>query len=342
MNTERLRVLVVDDSVAFRTALVHGLAGVASIEVVGEASDGHEAIAMAARLHPDVISMDVIMPHCTGIEAAQKILAGGRMPIVLLSTMARFDEQWMALNALRLGVLDVSNKPNLVGPTAAHELHQLVCVLHNAARATPPASKPMQMRSSGTMARPRTVALIAIGASAGGPAAVERVLGGLHKTPPPVVVAQHLAPNFASTFAKWLADTLGRPVVPVEHTAALEPGCIYIAHDRVNIAVQSGVLRASPTPVEQPVAPSIDQLLFSVAKIYGPRALGMVLTGMGSDGAAGLLAMRARGAYTVAEDQETSVVYGIPRAAAERGACHEVLPLDTLRHVLGEISQWVE
>lgn len=334
-----LRLLLVDDSRTFRAALMQGLAHEPSVHVVGEAIDGLEAVDMAELLRPDVISMDVIMPRCTGIEAAQKILKKRHVPIVLLTTMARIDEQWMALNALRSGVVDVSSKPVLVGPTAANDLHALVRMLHLAAaagdtrRRVHPADAASARRP---VMRPERANLMVVGASTGGPPALEKALCRLHANSPPVVVAQHLAPSLAQSFGRWLGGAVGREAVVVRDVEELRPGHVYIASDRCNLEVRGRRVMALPAGLVG-AAPSVDQLLHSVAKNNGGRAIGVILTGMGVDGAAGLNAMRQAGAWTVAQDR-SAVIFGMPAAAAEQGACQEVLSLDEIAAALAPVN----
>jgi two-component system chemotaxis response regulator CheB len=324
-----IRVLIVDDSAAFRAALALALDSDEQIEVVGQAGNGTEAIALAEKLRPDVITMDVVMPVCDGLEAAARILAMRPLPIVLLSTLARSDEQRMALNALRLGVVDVTNKPTLAGPGGAAGIAQMIRLVKAAAEVELGArSHPQRQR---VLSEPgqRTLEVIAIAASTGGPPTLERILGGLPASTPPVVIAQHLAPSFARGFADWLSGVTGRQVLPVTAAQLMVRGRIYIAGENQHIRVRAGYVEGLSAGADD-LAPRGDLLFQSVATALGPNALGLVLTGMGSDGATGLKAMRAAGAWTIAQDHGSSVVYGMPRAAAEAGACCEVLALDEI------------
>jgi two-component system chemotaxis response regulator CheB len=325
----RVRVLLVDDSQAFRQALALALGSDPTIEVVGQAADGRAAVALAQKLHPDVITMDVVMPVMDGLEASKLILADHPVPIILMSTLARSDEQRMALNALRLGVVDVTNKPVLAGPRARDGIAAVTKLVKAAAEVDVkrrPRSGPVPSGQQPGVRRPE---LIAIAASTGGPPALERILGPLPLRCPPVVVAQHLAPSFARGFADWLSSAIRRPVVPVEISEPLKEGTVYIAAEGKHIRVRRGwadAVRAEPSEL----SPNADVLFRAAAAYYGDAALGLVLTGMGNDGAEGLLAMRKAGAWTVGQDRDSSVVYGMPRVAAEAGACVEVLPLDEI------------
>jgi two-component system chemotaxis response regulator CheB len=312
------RVLLVDDSAAFRAGLARALESDPAIRVVGEAGDGRAALALAVERRPDVITMDVIMPKMDGIEASRAIMASCPRPIVLMSSLAGDGEQRAALSALRLGVVDVTGKPVLVGPTAEAQVAS-VARLVKAAAAVQVARPPRRARP-GAAREPtgETAALVAVAASTGGPTALEQVLGRLGPGSPPVVVAQHLADGFARGFAGWLGDSLRRPVRLVVAPEPLRDGTIYLAAERRHLIVRAGMVDAPPARPGE-LCPNGDRLLAAAAACYGASAVGVVLTGMGSDGAAGLLAMRDAGAPTLAQDRASSVVWGMPRAAAEAG-----------------------
>jgi two-component system chemotaxis response regulator CheB len=325
----KIRVLVVDDSASFRAALALALATDPEIEVVGQAADGKNAIALAARLRPDVITMDVMMPILDGIEASKLILAQQPVPIVLMSTMARRQEQRMALNALRLGIVDITNKPVLTGAAARDGVQQVLRVVKAAAGVNVPALPAQPNGAAGATAKARPIELIAIAAATGGPPALERVLAPLPAHAPPVVIAQQLAPSFARGFADWLATAVGRPVVSVSEPQPLHPGTLYIAAEKRHIRVRLGFASPVATVGSEP-APDIDGLFHSVASAYGSAALGIVLTGMGDDGATGLKALRMAGGWTIGQDRESSMVFGMARVASEMNALCEVLPLDNI------------
>jgi two-component system chemotaxis response regulator CheB len=318
--------LVVDDSPAFRAALSLALSSDPEIEVVGHAEDGRAAIAMVERLAPDVVTMDAVMPVLDGLEAARRILSARPLPILLMTTLARSDEQRMALNALRLGVVDVTNKPLLAGPGGASGIAQVIRLVKAAADV-----KVGSRSRTPTVATPRLqsgIELIVIGCSTGGPPALERVLGGLPPRFPPVVVAQHLAPSFSRGFADWLASSLSRSVVTVQHAEPLRAATIYVAGENRHLRVRRGFVEAFPAAPGE-ISPRVD-LLFESAASYAQAAVGLVLTGMGDDGATGLAKMRRAGAITIGQDEDSSTVYGMPRRALEAGALSEVLSLDDI------------
>jgi chemotaxis response regulator CheB len=281
---------------------------------------------MVEQLAPDVITMDAVMPVLDGLEAARRILSARPLPILLMTTLARSDEQRMALSALKLGVVDVTNKPLLAGPGSASGIAQVIRLVKAAAyvnvggRSHAPTAAIQRLQGE--------IELIAIGCSTGGPPALERVLGGLPPRFPPVVVAQHLAPSFARGFTEWLASSLSRSVVAVQHAEPLRAATIYVAGEDRHLRVRRGLVETfAAAPGE--ISPRVD-LLFESAASYAQAAVGLLLTGMGDDGATGLAKMRRAGAITIGQDEESSTVYGMPRRALEVGALSEVLSLDDI------------
>lgn len=338
-----IRVLLVDDSAAFRAALAAALSADPEIEVVGQAGDGEEAIALCGPLRPDVVTMDVVMPKLDGLEASKRLLASPRpLPILLLTTLARSDEQRLALNALRLGVVDVTNKPVLVGAGAAAGISTIRRLIKAAARvhvAHRPRSVEMPAPTPEML---RRIGLIAIAASTGGPPAIEMVARALPPTFPPVVVAQHLAPSFAAGFADWLAAAVGRRVVSVGFAEPLQHSTIYVAGESSHVRVRDDLVEPVPCGRTE-LAPNADVLFGSVADCYGARGVGIVLTGMGNDGAGGLKALREAGGWTIAQDAGSSLVYGMPRVAWEAGACCEQLALEAIgARVRTLLAGWTE
>jgi two-component system chemotaxis response regulator CheB len=325
----KIKVLIVDDNPVFRLALSIALGRDPDIDVVGKAADGREAVALVEQLRPDVITMDVLMPVCDGLEASKQILERHPTPILLMTTLARSDEQRMALNAMRLGVLDVTNKPVLAGPDGERGIAQVTRLVKAAAEAEVVVRPRSGRYHVAAAAVRRRVKVIVMAASTGGPPAVERILHALPRTFPPVVLAQHLAPSFTRGFAEWLSNSIGHAVVPVSVPEPMKPGTVYIAGENRHLRVHSGFVEAiEARPGE--LAPNADLLFQSAADEYGPDALGLVLTGMGDDGAAGLGAMRLAGAWTIGQDRDSSAVYGMPKVAFDAGACCEVISLDEM------------
>jgi two-component system, chemotaxis family, protein-glutamate methylesterase/glutaminase len=331
---DAIRVLVVDDSAVAREHLAHLLAQDPGMRIVGRARDGAEAVAEAERLRPSVIVMDVHMPRLDGYQATRQIMESSPTPIVMVSAGLSRDEVAMTFAALEAGALAVVEKP--AGPdrpgreAGAARLLETVRLMSEVkvvrrwrtpiARAADPASIPRA--TSG-----RRVRLVAIGASTGGPP----VLGGMLAAMPrdlaaPIVIVQHTAPGFVGGLVEWLAARSPLRVGLAQAGQAVQPGCVYVAPDGMQMGVTpTGRIDLSPGVGGDGFCPSVTHLFETVARSYGPGALGVLLTGMGRDGAAGLLRMREAGAVTAAQDEESSVVFGMPGQAVALGAAQYVL-----------------
>ncbi len=329
-------VVVVDDSASFRAALVSALERNPELKVMGEARTGREAIELVNTLKPDVVTMDVVMPEMSGIDATRTIMELSPVPVLLLTTLARSEEQTQALHAMKLGVVDVVAKPSFAagGEPQVQELVRRVRAMAEVRvvrRRTSVVAKGQLPRVG-----PREIEVVAVATSTGGPPALERLFAGIPRPFPPVVVAQHLAPSFAQGFARWLQKATGRKVVTVTRREALKQDVVYVAGEQAHLLLSPGHVESLPAGVGQ-LAPDANMLLRSAATSYGDRAVGVVLTGMGRDGAEGLLAMKLQGAWTIAQDEASSVVYGMPRVALEVGASCEVLGIDDIPIRLVEI-----
>lgn len=329
-----IRVVVVDDSAFMRQLIAQTLAGEAGIEVAGVARDAYQARDLIKTTQPDVVTLDVEMPRMDGIEFLEKIMTLRPMPVVMVSTLTKEGSD-ATVRALDLGAVDCVCKPgsgDQVGLAAFCE--DLIAKVRIASQARPRTRprRPAPVVASAP-ANPRNL-MIAVGASTGG---VERILEILSQLPqecPPVVVTQHMGPAYLASFAARL-DSLAQPEVRLAAEGdRLVPGRVLVAPgDRhLTVARAGGQLEARLTDAP-PVSghrPSVDVLFESVAKAAGPAAIGTILSGMGRDGAQGLLAMRAAGAYTIGEQESSCVVYGMPRAAKETGAVMVELPVERI------------
>jgi two-component system chemotaxis response regulator CheB len=338
----RIRVLVADDSRAARQVLVGFLREGPFFDVVGEAADGREAIASADRLRPDVITMDVLMPGLDGLEAIRAIMAMAPARIVVVSSAVSDRELDLSFRAISAGALEVLGKP--VGRSAM-DLDTWALKLRESVRlmAGVPVVRRFAAGSDGSGAAvrpvgpavaPRRLAAFALGASTGGPAALARILAALPRTlAVPVFIAQHMTLGFTRGLARWLSEVSALAVKVVERTAPAMPSCIYLPADGHDLSVDAeGCLHVTPTR-EEP-CPSVDALFESLAAAYGPRGGAALLTGMGDDGARGLLALRRAGGATICQDEATSVVFGMPKVGAALGAADHVLPLDSVAHAI--------
>ncbi|MDH6235249.1 two-component system chemotaxis response regulator CheB [Mesorhizobium soli] len=335
-----IRVLVVDDSATMRSLLSVALRRDPAIEVVGHAADALEARDKIKALNPDVLTLDVEMPNMNGLDFLDKIMRLRPMPVIMVSSLTSRHAA-ATLTALEIGAFDCISKASF---SDEHAFEALIATVKAAARARirprgdAPASAAPAPAPSGYAPNGRVVA---IGSSTGGVEALLSIVGQFPANCPPTVITQHMPPLFTKSFAERL-NRLCRPTVSeAVDGAPLLPGHVYLAPggaSHLEVAGGAGALRCRLRAGE-PVnghRPSVDVLFASVAKSLGSHAVGVILTGMGRDGAAGLLALRQAGAATLGQDEATSLVYGMPRAAFEAGAVERQLPLDKIpAHLLG-------
>lgn len=344
----RVKVLVVDDSAVARDMLVRIFATDPDIEVIGTAANGAEAVEAVARLKPDLVTMDIHMPAMDGLEATECIMAYHPTPIMVVSSSVYGEGLGSAFDALALGALEVVAKPEM-GDRARFEavrkqmvrtakiLARIKVVTHvkGRRRLQRQAAERGEAGSEVALARRGPVSMVAIGSSTGGPAALLAILGRLPRAfPVPVVVTQHIAEGFVPGLVSWLDDACEVSVVAARDGMPLKPGVVYFADTGTNMEVSGASVRFSRPEPGQLYVPSADTLFRSVARACGAAAAGVLLTGMGADGADGLRAMRDAGAVTIAQDEATSRVFGMPRAAIEAGAAEVVLPLDRIADAL--------
>ncbi len=323
---KRVKVLIVDDSAVIRQLLSMLLSEDPEIEVVGTAGDQLIARDRIKELNPDVVTLDVEMPNMDGVTFLRKIMALRPMPVVMISTLTQAGAE-TTLEALEIGAVDFIAKPVhdvAVGLTdIAYELQSKVKA---AARArvrmqSPPPARPKVARPQWSGSGER---LIAIGASTGGVEALKKVLMGMPAKCPPILITQHMPPRFTTAFAERLNRECPIRVHEAGHNMPAEPNNAYIAPGAFHLELVrvGGYYRCSvnEAPPVSGHRPSVDVLFRSVARVAGRSAVGAILTGMGKDGAEGMLEMRKACAYTIVQDEASSLIYGMPRAAYERGA----------------------
>lgn len=342
MSARRVRVLVVDDSAVARAALTRGLSQDPNIEVVGQARDPFEARDQILALSPEVMTLDVEMPRMDGVEFLRRLMPQRPIPTVVVSSLSQRGGQ-VAMDALAAGAVDVVCKPsrNLSGGLEAMigELCtkvKIAATVNVAWRKTREAPAP---RTTPTALAETTDKIIAIGASTGGTEAIRAVLETFPANAPGVVIVQHMPPGFTTTFAQRLDETCSMQVREAKDGDRLFPGRALVAPGALQLKViRSGgeyLVEVRPGDKVSGHCPSVDVMFRSVAACAGRNAVGVILTGMGSDGAAGLLEMRKIGATTVGQDEATCVIYGMPRVAWENGAVERQKPLDLIGdHVL--------
>jgi two-component system response regulator WspF len=339
-----MRIAIVNDLPLATEAIRRVLAGVPAHRIAWTARDGAEAVRRCAEDRPDIILMDLVMPVMDGVEATRQIMAA--TPCTILIVTATVDGNFgRVYDALGAGALDAVNTPTLTG-SGGLEGGPLLAKINMLGRITgagtkqpwpgtnPPMEVPAAKQGNGTGRW-----LFAIGSSAGGPAALAQMLkpfpAGL---PAAVVVVQHLDESFATGLAEWLGRQIALPVRIARPDDVPEPGVVLLpGRDDHLVLTASGRLAYTPEPVSYPYRPSVDAFFESVVEHWRARAAGVVLTGMGRDGARGLKRMRERGCPTFAQDRASSAVYGMPKAAAEAGAAAQILPLDDISRALRQL-----
>ncbi|MBN1527502.1 MAG: chemotaxis-specific protein-glutamate methyltransferase CheB [Thermoleophilaceae bacterium] len=329
-------VLVVEDSQVIREYLVFALEADPELRVVATAADGEEAVACVARRRPAVVLMDIHLPGIDGLEATRRIMASHPVPIVACTASTRFDEVHTAMRALEAGALAVLKKPRGLGdPQASVDCAAIIDTLklmsevkvvrrwNRTATTASAAAAPAPLEVAGHEA-----AVVAIGASTGGPPVVLQILSGLSPAfPAPILVVQHISAGFTVGFAEWLAAGSGLPVHVAQGGETPLPGHVYVAPDDRHLVVGSrGELQTTLDGSQSGLRPSVGVLFRSVAERFGRRAVGVLLTGMGRDGAEELKRMADQGALTVAQDEESCTVFGMPGEAIRLGAAGFVFP----------------
>lgn len=346
----RLRVLVADDSLTVRRHIVETLSGREDFEVVGEASDGAEVIALCASKRPNVITMDMMMPVMSGLAATEYIMAHCPTPILIVSASINRGEAFKTYDALAAGAVDVMEKPTQAcDPEGwAEELLSRLRIVAKIKVITHVRGRPSARSAEG--ARRRSVEgrpherprLVALGASTGGPGAVLTILRSLPESfAPPILVVLHIAPAFGGSLAAWL-DAQVSFKVRLATDGVLLPklgsGAVLIAPPDRHLILSGGRLRLDDGPERHACRPSVDALFESIADQVGASAVAGLLTGMGRDGAQGLARIRAAGGRTVAQDRASSVVFGMPGEAVRIGAAERVLSLDRIAPYLRSLA----
>lgn len=341
-----IRVLIVEDSPTVRMLLAAILDSDPQIQVVGTAANGQEGVQQALALQPDLITMDIRMPVMDGFEATRRIMEQCPTPIVVVSSRVESSDLPVAFDAIQAGALDVVEKPaGLSHDDFATIRDRLLLTIKLMAevkvvrrhRAHQRAAADMLVPHSPSVRRPP--AILAIGASTGGPIALNTVLKELPPDfPIPVVVVQHMADGFTPGLVAWLQLESRLPLKIARQDQRISPGEVYFAPDRFHLLVSSrATLGLSQAPPVSYVRPSVTVLFESIARTYAAEAIGVLLTGMGDDGALGLKAIHDRGGMTLVQDQATCVVYGMPAVAMQLGAADAALPLDRVAPTLCDI-----
>jgi two-component system chemotaxis response regulator CheB len=329
-----IRVLIVDDSAVVRKVLTEELSRYSDIEVIGSAIDPYVARDKIVKLRPDVVTLDVEMPRMDGLSFLAKLMKHYPLPVVIVSSLTPKNSE-TAIRALSLGAVDVVCKPGTQYsvPDVARDLVRVIRAVAVAripqASESTPTSPPAPLTSPVHL--DTTHKVVAIGASTGGTQAIEAVLRALPATAPGTVIVQHMPAHFTAAFAKRLNQGCRMEVREARDGDPVVPGVALVAPGGQHMLLQQSgaryLVRLKDGPPVHYQRPSVDVLFHSVARSAGRNAVGVLLTGMGADGAKGLLAMRESGAHTLAEDEATCVVFGMPQEAIKLGAAAEVVPL---------------
>lgn len=339
----KIEVLVAEDSAVVRMFLVHLLESDPRIRVIGAVADGQAALEFVGARRPDVVLMDIHMPRMDGFEATRRIMESHAVPIVICSAVANARDMATTFRAMEAGAIACIEKPfgrehDGYEAMAAHLLETVklmseVKVVRRSARVRPPpAAAP---RAVGAEASGR-IGLVGIGASTGGPPVLQSILAGLPKDfPAPLLVVQHIARGFVAGMAEWLNDTTSLQVHIASAGTHPLPGHMYLAPDDFHMGIgRGGAIVLTREDPENLLRPAVGFLFRSLAEVLGPQAIGVLLTGMGKDGAPELKAMRDRGAITIAQDRESSVVHGMAGEAIACGAATHVLAADEIAQAL--------
>lgn len=355
-----IRVLIVEDSRVNQLLLKGILADDPCFEIVGIANNGAEAVDLVSMYKPDVVSMDIYMPEMDGVEATRRIMQSTPVPIVIISSFYNASEVKMSFSILEAGALTILPRPN--GPGHAQYLQTArnyrntlkmmadvkIKPLARVGQAIPKAVKPVtpiQIPGSPAMGQSpaihsdpsgstisATFKIIAIGASAGGPQVIQEILKEIPSSlPVPVLIVQHIDANFAEGYCDWLAINSNLPVRIAKNGEKMEPGHVYLPPGDHHLGLISpGIIAVSKAPPEKSLRPSVSVLFNDVLKVYGKNSIAIILSGMGTDGAAGLKLLHDCGAYTIAQDAKSSLVHGMPGEAIRIGGASTVLGADEI------------
>jgi two-component system chemotaxis response regulator CheB len=327
-----------------RELLVSILQNAPDFQVIATARNGVEAVRLTKRLQPDVIAMDVYMPEMDGLEATRRIMAETPRPIVMVSASFNKNESKLSFDALQSGALSILEKPTIYDPPEAHKflIDQLrlmsevkVVRRWNRAPQTPSLAQPTAFARNGKT----KIQLLAIASSTGGPGVLTKILSALPADfSVPILIVQHIMSGFSSGLASWLNQLVPLEVRLAQNTDKPQPGQVLIAPDNNHMLVNSkGLVSLSQEPPQNGLRPAANYLFNSVAEVYGATAIGIILTGMGGDGAEGLLTLRETGAHTIAQDEASCVVFGMPAVAIELGAAEQILPADKIAAAIMEL-----
>ncbi|OCA97483.1 MULTISPECIES: chemotaxis response regulator protein-glutamate methylesterase [Clostridium] len=333
-----IRVLIVDDSIVFREAISRGISTAPNIEVVGKAVDPYDARDKLLELNPDVMICDVQMPKLNGVEFIKRLLPQYKIPIIVVSSISD-----VVFDAMDAGAVDFLSKPDARTPNGFEVfINELIIKIRGAANVNLSANLGQISKSTSNRGMEKSVnvknKVIAIGASTGGTEAIYNLLKNLPKDIPGIIIVQHIPPVFSKMFADRLNLQTQFTVKEAQTGDTIEPGKVLIApgdkHMKLKKAADKYIVETIQGNKVNGHCPSVDVLFESVAKVASKNAIGVILTGMGHDGAVGLMSMRRAGARTIGQDQKSSVVYGMPKVAFEIGAVEKQVAISNIPSVI--------
>jgi two-component system chemotaxis response regulator CheB len=327
-----IRLLIVDDSLLMQKVLSDLLQTDKQIEVVGTARDGEEALIKVANLNPDVVTMDIEMPKMNGLTAVRRIMDSNPTPVVMVSSLTQ-REAMITLKALEFGAVDYVPKPSgQISLNMESVREELITKVKTAASANiAPNKASAEPEEENAPAEFRGDHIISIAASTGGPPAVTKVLTALPADSPPMLITQHMPKGVTKLFAEGLNERCRFTVKEAQEGDRIQERLALVAPGGFHMMVtKENKIHLTTDPPVNYVRPAADVMMFSMAEVYGAKNVGVVLTGMGSDGAKGIKAIKENGGYTIAQDEATSVVYGMPNMAYQTGCVDKVAPLDRI------------
>lgn len=338
-----INVLIVDDCKVTTQLLRAILATEPSIQVVGCAGDGLSAVSLTKQLKPDIITMDIFMPKMDGIEATETIMSQCPTPIIVFSSHTNNKESELAFNALQAGALTIIEKPSVSGDGFDKIKQQIINTIRTLAEVRVVARHPIKPPAISYPTKSGTIEILAIGSSTGGPGALDSIFSSLPANfPLPIVVTQHITDGFLSGLINWLQRSSALHMEIATNNQKLLAGHVYFAENNIHLTVQQHNGPVAVFDDSEPVdhfKPSVNVLFASIAKNFPGSSIGGLLTGMGKDGAAGLLQMKQAGCLTFAQSEATCAVYGMPSAAAALQATDQLIDLEKIPQLLATLIE---
>ncbi len=349
MISNVINVLIVEDSLVTRQYLKHILESDGNIRVIAMAEDGKEAIRLVGEHMPDVVTMDINMPGMDGFDATRQIMETCPLPIVIVSASYNRKDVDKSFRAIEAGAVSIVEKPLGMGhpahKTMAGDLIRTVKLMSEVkvVKRWPNKKMPSKVRTEPRSLKPepvhRQIKLVTIGVSTGGPPVLKSILTGLKKNfPTPILIVQHIAGGFLKGLVQWLNETTVHPIHIAAHGERILPGHVYFAPDEFQMGIDTGSrITLSKAPPENGIRPSVSYLFRSASNAFGRNMIGVILTGMGRDGANELKLMKDLGAITIAQDKDSSAIFGMPGEAIKLKAASYILPANSISNALESI-----